>query len=74
MKPASKNTKSRIETQPITEPALFFSSTLEMRLTAQEVVREVIAYMRADAARRARAFAVEPLRRPFGAEGNRAAI
>lgn len=32
------------------EPVLFFNSTLEARLTATEVVREVIAYMRADTA------------------------
>ena len=33
---------------------LFYSSTLETRLTAQEVVSEIIAYMKSDSARRYR--------------------
>lgn len=42
------------ESQPRVEPMLFFSSSLELRLSAAEVVREIVAYMKTDLARRYR--------------------
>ncbi len=49
-----KTALKSIESKQIVEPVLFFSSTLEARLTAAEVVREVISYMRSDSSRRYR--------------------
>jgi len=43
-----------VGSKPIAEPALFYSSTLEVRLTPPEVVAEIIAYMRSDLARQYR--------------------
>ena len=43
-----------IESPTKAEPVLFYSSSLEARLTAVEVVREIIAYMKAVPARRYR--------------------